>query len=100
MLSEEHEASSTAGARHWKGRAARAKREMRKTTYQRIQGKRYIYQIRYDHAGYEVSRNGQIKKIGLVPKTLEEPYLSRDEAIDKGLFTAEVDIEGLIGMDE
>lgn len=100
MFSEEHVASGTAGARSWEGRTARAKREMRKTTYQRIQGKRYTYQIRYDHAGYEVSRNGQIKKIGLVPKTLDEPYLSRDEANDKGLFTAEVDIEGLIGMDE
>ena len=62
---------------------------MRRATYQRIQGKRYTYQIRYDHAGYEVSRNGQIKKIGLVPKTLDEPYLSRDEAV-RTVFVATI----------
>ena len=39
---------------------------MEKTTYRRIQGKHYSYEIKYDHAGYEVSRNGEIKRIGLV----------------------------------
>lgn len=73
---------------------------MRKAVYQRIQGRRYTYQIKYDHAGYEVSRNGQLKKIGLMPRTLERPYLSHDEAAQDGLFTAEIDIEGLIGMEE
>lgn len=73
---------------------------MRKAVYQRIQGRRYTYQIKYDHAGYEVSRNGQLKKIGLIPRTLETPYLSHDAAVQKGLFTAEMDIEGLIGMEE
>jgi hypothetical protein len=75
-------------------------KEMRKATYQRIQGKRYTYQIRYDHAGYEVSRSGEIKKIGLVPKTLVGSVLTRDEAMDRGLFSAELDIESLIGMEE
>ncbi len=73
---------------------------MRKATYQRIQGKRYTYEIRYDHAGYEVSRNGRVKKIGLVLRTLDESFLTRDETNDRGLFSAELDIEGLIGMDE
>lgn len=73
---------------------------MRTATYQRIRGKRHTYQIKYDHAGYEVRRNGQVKKIGLVPRTLEYPLLSRDEASDQGLFSAELDIESLIGMDE
>ncbi|OOG66397.1 hypothetical protein B0E46_02730 [Rhodanobacter sp. B04] len=73
---------------------------MRKATYQRIQGKRYTYQIKYDHAGYEVSRSGEIKKIGLVPKAFVGSSLTRDEAMDRGLFSAELDIESLIGMEE
>lgn len=73
---------------------------MEKTTYRRFQGKRYTYEIKYDHAGYEVSRNGEIKKIGLVPGSSDRPLLSRAEATDRGLFSAEIDIEGLIGMDE
>ena len=73
---------------------------MHRATYRRIQGKRYTYDIRYDHAGYEVSRSGQIKKVGLVPRTSEHAALSRKEAMDQGLFAAEVAIEGLIGMDE
>jgi hypothetical protein len=73
---------------------------MNKATYRRFQGKRYIYEITYDHAGYEVSRNGEIKRIGLVPRALDQPLLTRVEAMDRGLFFAEIDIEGLIGMDE
>jgi hypothetical protein len=73
---------------------------MEKTTYRRIQGKRYSYEIKYDHAGYEVSRNGEIKRIGLVPKAFDRPLLTRAEAMDRGLFFAEIDIEGLIGMEE
>ncbi len=73
---------------------------MEKATYTRIQGMRYTYEIRYDHAGYEVSRDGKIKKVGLVPKAFDHPLLSRDEAMDRGLFSAEMDIEGLIGMEE
>lgn len=71
-----------------------------KATYTRVQGKRYTYEIKYDHAGYEVSRNGEIKRIGLVPKAFDRPLLNRAEARDRGLFFAEIDIEGLIGMDE
>ncbi|OOG46861.1 hypothetical protein [Rhodanobacter sp. C01] len=73
---------------------------MEKTTYTRFQGKRYTYEIKYDHAGYEVSRDGAIKKIGLVPNTSDRPLLTRAEAMHRGLFSAEIDIEGLIGMDE
>jgi hypothetical protein len=73
---------------------------MNKATYRRFQGKRYVYEIRYDHAGYEVSRNGEIKRIGLVPKALDKSLLTHAEAVDRGLFFAEIDIEGLIGMDE
>lgn len=73
---------------------------MEKATYRRIQGKHYSYEIKYDHAGYEVSRNGEIKKIGLVPKAFDRPLLTLAEATDRGLFFAEIDIEGLIGMDE
>jgi hypothetical protein len=73
---------------------------MKYATYTRFQGKRYTYEIRYDHAGYEVTRNGEIKKIGLVPKAFDRPLLTPAEAMDRGLFFAEIDIEGLIGMDE
>jgi hypothetical protein len=73
---------------------------METATYRRFQGQHYTYEIRYDHAGYEVSRNGEIKRIGLVPKTFDRPLLTRAEAMDRGLFFAETDIEGLIGMDE
>jgi len=61
---------------------------------------RYTYEITYDHAGYEVSRNGEIKRIGLVPKAFDRLLLTHTEAMDRGLFCAETDIEGLIGMDE
>jgi hypothetical protein len=73
---------------------------MEKARYTRFQGKRYTYEIKYDHAGYEVTRNGEVKKVGLVPKAFDRPLLTRAEAMDRGLFFAEIDIEGLIGMDE
>ena len=73
---------------------------MRQAVYQRIRGKRYNYQIKYDYAGYEVSRNGTIKKIGLVRRGPFDPLVDRDEARDLGLFCAELDIESLIGMEE
>lgn len=73
---------------------------MKKASYKRMRGERYTYEIKYDHAGYEVSRAGEIKKIGFLPKAFDRPLLTRDEAMDRGLFTAEIDIEGLIGMDE
>ena len=73
---------------------------MKNAIYRRFTGRRYTYEIKYDHAGYEVSRAGEIKKIGLVLNTSDRPLLTRDEAMDLGLFSAEIDIEGLIGMDE
>lgn len=73
---------------------------MKNAIYTRVKGCRYTYEIRYDHAGYEVSRAGEIKKIGLVPYAPDKLLLSHDEAMDRGLFSAEIDIEGLIGMDE
>jgi hypothetical protein len=73
---------------------------MKKATYTRFQGKRYTYEIKYDHAGYEVTRNGEIKRIGFLPKAYDRALLTLDEAMDRGLFSAEMDIEGLIGMDE
>lgn len=73
---------------------------MKNAIYRRFRGRRYTYEIKYDHAGYEVSRAGEIKKIGRVLNTPDRPLLTRDEAMDRGLFSAEIDIEGLIGMDE
>ena len=73
---------------------------MNKAIYRRFQGMRYTYEITYDHAGYEVSRNGEIKRVGLVPKAFDRLLLTHTEAMDRGLFCAETDIEGLIGMDE
>lgn len=72
---------------------------MRSAIYQRLQGKHYAYLIRYDHAGYEIRRNGTIKKVGRVPQSLFS-HFSSDEAAGEGLFTAELDIESLIGMEE
>jgi len=58
---------------------------MKKATYTRFQGKRYTYEIVYD---------------GFLPKAYDRALLTLDEAMDRGLFSAEIDIEGLIGMDE